>query len=186
MKMLVLTKLLSTVCIVFCGTFFTEAYSATPDKCDNTRNNETAKCQEFNEKALAIIEKFNNRIKSTAGEKNADKWLKKLAPIYYETSRDLLYLISQSDIPADLRDAALEFTQAMSDIGRLCAHAPHIPQGFCDAALTGIRKGAEGDMFGGNRELSKWRERLRAASENFEKKQENLNIVFIKHGIKFH
>lgn len=94
-------------------------------------------------------------------------------------------IISRYELPADIQNAALNYTRSVSDFARTLQAAPYIPVSNEDAILYGFFSGLAGDPTGGAGAVSNWQNALSQKVRYLQRKEEDLKIILIKYGVKY-
>ena len=142
------------------------------------------RCVALWNKLGSILEKFKD-FESFSSSRTSNQTLSRAAGIFKKTASEMYAAISQSDVPEEVRNAALEFAQATSNVGNVLSSAPYIPEDEGEAFLIGFFRGMGGDITGGMGEIEAWQRRGREAVEEYLRKFEALKVIMIKYGVKF-
>ena len=143
----------------------------------------TKKSQALFEKLNAIENKYGAELKSADSDK-PNQMFAKYGRILKKMANEMYEAISQSDAPEEVRNAALEYAQAISNLGITCGSAPYIPEDGGEAFLYGFLRGMGGDITGGAYEITEFQRRFKEAIAEIERKEEKLKVVAIKYGVK--
>ena len=142
------------------------------------------KSQALLEKLRAIENKHGDEIKKITEGKISNQSLNQLGSLFKKIANEMYEAIAQSDAPEKVRDAALEYAQAISNFGITCNSVPYIPSDEGEAMVYGFFRGLAGDISGGTNEIAEFQRRYTEAFSEIERKGEKLKVIAIKYGVK--
>ena len=118
-------------------------------------------------------------------EKPTNSSLRSFANDLRKISQNLIAVVSQhSDIPNNVKDAALDYALLVRDLSKVVEVAPYLPENKDEAVLKGFFYGLNGDFSGGINEIKVWHQKFLAADQKRRDGYDKYILTLVKHGIQ--